>query len=363
MIVIGADPHKRTHTAAAVDSASGELRSSATVAAKGSGQARLLDWARARAGARRGDRALPARLRWAGALPGRARRARAARAAEADRGRAQGRARGECDPSAALALARAAPSEGLETLPAALLDERALALKPLLDQRAELVAESTRAPNRLRRQLHEIDPELAPRERSLRHRHLLRPLGARLARRQQTVRVRLARQLVRRRAAHEREPEALERERDARVREQAPEPLELPRCGTLTAAKPIAESAGAGRFRTDAKPARHARSAPPPAAAAARQRHRLDRRGNRQPNRAFHPIALTQARIHPEARASPERKRPERQPNREAPRNPKRHLLRRLHRPLASPQLGSPQPMPSTPPRANPAAAAMPRST
>jgi hypothetical protein len=34
MIVIGTDPHKRSHTAAAVDSATGELRSSETVAAR-----------------------------------------------------------------------------------------------------------------------------------------------------------------------------------------------------------------------------------------------------------------------------------------------------------------------------------------
>jgi hypothetical protein len=88
-----------------------------------------------------------------------------------------------------------------------------------------------------------------------------------------------------------------------------------------------------------------------------------DRRGNRQLNRAFHRIAVTQARIHPEARAFPERKRPERKPNREAPRSPKRHPVRRVHRPLASPQLGSPQPMSSTPLRANPAAAVMPRLT
>ena len=47
MIVIGTDPHKRSHTAWAVDSASGELRSSETVAARFDGHLALLDWARA----------------------------------------------------------------------------------------------------------------------------------------------------------------------------------------------------------------------------------------------------------------------------------------------------------------------------
>jgi len=53
----------------------------------------------------------------------------------------------------------------------------------------------------LRWHLHDIDPEVAPGERSLRHQHVLRSLAARLARREQPVRVRLARELVRRCAA------------------------------------------------------------------------------------------------------------------------------------------------------------------
>jgi transposase len=67
-----------------------------------------------------------------------------------------------------------------------------------------------------------------------------------------------ARERVRRCAALWRELDALERELAGRVREQAPELLELPGCGTLTAAKLIAEIAGAGRFRSDARLARHA---------------------------------------------------------------------------------------------------------
>ena len=45
------------------------------------------------------------------------------------------------------------------------------------------------------------------------------------------------------------------------MREQAPELLELPGCGTLTAAKLVAEIAGVSRFATDAKLARHAGAA------------------------------------------------------------------------------------------------------
>jgi transposase len=362
MIVIGADPHKLTHTAAAVDCATGELRSSETVAARGSGHAALLEWARAldddriwaiedcrhvsggleRFLVERGERV----VRVAPKLMAGARRS--------------GRERGKSDPIDAAAVARAALREGIETLPAAFLDERSLAIKLLLDHREDLVAESTRAQNRLRWHLHDIDPELSPPGRSLRHQHMLRSLGARLRRREQTVRVRLARELVRRCAALRRELEALERELAARVREQAPELLELPGCGALTAAKLIAEIAGAERFPTDAKLARHAGIAPLPASSGARHRHRFDRRGNRQLNCAFHRIAVTQARLHPEARAFLERKRSEGKSNREALRSLKRHLVRRVHRLLAPTELGSSQPMPPSPIKAHSAPAVMP---
>lgn len=47
MIVIGSDPHKRSHTAAAVAAATGELQGSETVQARSAGHERLLVWARA----------------------------------------------------------------------------------------------------------------------------------------------------------------------------------------------------------------------------------------------------------------------------------------------------------------------------
>lgn len=362
MIVIGADPHKSTHTAAAVDSATGELRSSETVAARQAGHARLLDWARALDEQRiwaledcrhvsgglerflieRGERV----VRLAPKLMAGARRS--------------ARERGKSDSIDAAAVARAALREGIETLPEAFLDERSLAIKLLSDHREDLVAESTRAQNRLRWHLHDIDPELAPPARALRHQHVLRALGARLARREQTIRVRLARELVRRCAALRRDVLALERELDARVREQAPALLELPGCGPLTAAKLLGEIAGVSRFATDAKLARHAGVAPLPASSGARHRHRFDRRGNRQLNSAFHRIAVTQARIHPEARTFLERKRSEGKSNREALRSLKRHLVRRVHRLLSTPLLSTSSPISSSPIKANAAAAVMP---
>src|SRR5215217_5231256 len=123
MIVIGADPHKRGHTAAAVDCATGELRSSETVPARDSGHAQLLDWARALGRERvwaiedcrhvsgalerfllaRGERVVrvPPKL-MAGA-------------------RRSGREPGKSDVIDAVAIARAALRDGLDTLPIAQL--------------------------------------------------------------------------------------------------------------------------------------------------------------------------------------------------------------------------------------------------
>jgi hypothetical protein len=58
------------------------------------------------------------------------------------------------------------------------------------------------------------------------------------------------------------------------------------------------------------------------------QRHRLDRGGNRQLNCALHRIAVTQARVHPPARAYLERKQTEGKSRREAIRCLKRQLAR-----------------------------------
>jgi transposase len=73
--------------------------------------------------------------------------------------------------------------------------------------------------------------------------------------------------------------------------------IELPGCGPLTAAKLLAETAGAERFASEAQLARIPGVAPIPVSSGRSDRHRLDRGGNRQLNRAFHRIAFTQKRM------------------------------------------------------------------
>jgi transposase len=79
-------------------------------------------------------------------------------------------------------------------------------------------------------------------------------------------------------------------------------------CGPLTAAKLIGEIAGAERFATAAKLARTGGTAPIPASAGQTKRHRLDRGGNRQLNRALHRLAATKANRDPDTVAYLERK-------------------------------------------------------
>src|SRR5215207_7150690 len=243
MIVIGVDPHKQTHTAAAIDRQTGELLGELTVRGNEEGHARLLEWARELGGERsfaledcrqvscRLERFLIGRGEPVVRVPPKL-MAGARRAA---------RSRGKSDAIDALAVARAAIRE--PDLPAAQLEGASRELRLLVDHREDLVCERTRIQNRLRWHLHEIDPELEPPGRSLGTLKVLERLGRRLARREQTVQVRVARELVGHCRELTRQADRLEREIETLVRREAPQLLALPGCGALTAAKLVGEVA------------------------------------------------------------------------------------------------------------------------
>src|SRR5207245_6788864 len=119
---------------------------------------------------------------------------------------------------------------------------------------------------------------------------------------------RIARDLVERIRELTVHANALEREILTRVRLLAPNLLRLPGAGGLTAAKIVAEVADARRFRSKDAFARHNGTAPLPVWSSNRVRHRLSRTGNRQLNAALHRIAVTQMRIHQDAKAYLERR-------------------------------------------------------
>jgi transposase len=111
------------------------------------------------------------------------------------------------------------------------------------------------------------------------------------------MRVRIARDELRRVRELTHAIKALEIEIADLVAEVAPELVAERGCGPLTAAKLVGEIAGADRFATDAKLARAAGIAPIPASSGRTDRHRLDRCGNRQINAAIHRMAVTRATL------------------------------------------------------------------
>jgi transposase len=349
VIVIGVDPHKQSHTGAAVERATGEVRGERTVSARERGHEQLLVWARGvdeeRLWALEDCRHVSGSLERF--LLGRGERVVRVPPRLMGEARRGGREQGKSDAVDALAVARAALRE--VDLPAARLAGPELEIRLLHDHRADLVAERTRIQNRLRWHLHDLDAELQVPVGALDRRVWLDRIGRRLARLEQTAQVRIGRELVARCRELSRRIGELERELEALLREDAKELLDLPGCGVLTAAQLVGEVADVERFPTEAKLAKHAGSAPLPASSGQKQRHRLNRKGNRQLNCALHRIAVTQARVHEPARAYLERKQAQGKSRREALRCLKRHLARVIYRILKLIALRHKTPPPTTP--------------
>ncbi len=334
MIVIGADTHKQTHTVAAVFAETGQLAGELTASAREPGFRELLAWGRSldeeRTWAIEDCRHVSGSVeRFLVAAGERVIRVPPKLMGQSRRGE---RTAGKSDPIDALAIARAALREGPETLPAAYLDEAALQVKLLLDHREDLVKARSEDQQRLRWHLHDLWPELEIPAGALDRMVWVEKLSRKLSRAEQVTRVQIARELVVEIRRRTRRAKELEREIGTLVKAKAPELLELEGCGSLTAAKLIAETAGAERLASDAKFARLAGVAPIPASSGKRIRHRLDRGGNRQLNCALHRIAVTQGRIHPPAREFLARKQAEGKSRMEALRCLKRHLARRVWR-------------------------------
>jgi transposase len=352
MIVLGADTHKVSHTVAAVEEATGREIAGRTVTATRRSFDDLLRWGRGQGEERvwaiedcrhvcaalerfllaRGERV----VRVAPKLMAGARRS--------------SRERGKSDAIDAVAIARAAMREGLDTLPAAQLAGRERDVRLLVDHRERLVGQRTALINDLRWGLHDLWPELEIAPRALIHATWQDRVGARLARAEQTAQVRIARDELRRIRELTRSVDALERELAVLVAELAPQLLAERGCGVLTAAKLIGEIAGIERFASDAKLARNCGSAPIPASSGQTRRHRLDRGGNRQLNCALHRLAVSKGRLDPDTAAYLARKQAEGKSRREALRCLKRHLARRVWRLLQhnSPSARSTPPQPVT---------------
>jgi transposase len=339
MIVLGADTHKRSHTIAAVATATGEMLGERTLPVGRRGFDALLRWARRLDGERvwaledcrhvsgslerflieRGEQVLriPTHL--------------------TAKARKSARQRGKSDPIDALNVARAALQEGLECFPVAHLDGPELDLRLLVDHRERLIRHRVELNSTLLWHLHDLWPELVLPGGALFSRKWSTRIARRLARAEQTMRVRIARDELRRLRELTLAVRQLEREITQLITSIAPQLLSEPGFGPLIAAKLVGEIAGAQRFATAAKLARAAGVAPIPASSGNTRRQRLDHGGNRQINAALHRVIVTRARCHQPTRDYIARRRTEGKSTREAIRCLKRYLTRHVWRLLQPP--------------------------
>lgn len=350
MMVIGVDPHKGSHTAAAVDEL-GRKTGQKTVPATRDGHRDLIAWGRALA---------PGGRRWAvedvrHVASGLVRELLAAGEAVVfvptrmmAAARSGGAERGKSDPIDALANARAALREQ-ERLPPARLPAAVLEVRRLADHRDDLVTGRTRNVNRLRWLVHDLDPALAPPPRALtRTRGAARQLETRLLALPATAGRRVALSLLAAVTAASQEIARLETELTALVSELCPQLLAVCGIGVVTAARLLGEAGDIRRFRSPAAYARHNGTAPIPASSGTPDGgpQRLNRGGNRKANAAVHRIALTQTRHHPGAKALLERRATIRETRKAALRVLKRHLSDVIYRALRADawRLDQPQP-------------------
>jgi transposase len=337
---VGIDPHKRTHTAVAVDAAGKQL-AELTFSARIKGFEKLLSWAR-----RIDDERLFAveDVRHISASFERFLVAHGERGVRVPPklmtgARDSARTPGKSDPIDALAVARAALRE--PDLPRIGLEGEQLDLRLLVDHREDLVNQRTAAQQRLRWHLHDLDASFEVPARRLDVASQLIRVDRKLARMERGIRVRIARRLVTQCKQLSTEIDALEKEIASIVRQMAPELLAIPGCGALTAAKLLGEIGDVARFSCDAKLAIHAGVAPLPVSSGNTSRYRLNRRGNRQLNVALHRIAVTQGRIHEPARTYLARKQAEGKSRLEALRCLKRFIAREVYKTLTQRQLNA----------------------
>jgi transposase len=338
MLTIGVDPHKQMHTGVAADSLGVQV-AQRSVAARREGFGQLLEWGRKLDSERvwviedvrhvsgglerflidRGETVvrLPPRLM-----------------ADARHGV---RERGKSDPIDALAIARAALREGVETFPTARLAGAELEIRLLALHRERLVDTRTRLINELRWQLHDLWPEWEIPKRVLVQPTWQTKIAQRLRRAETTVQVQIARDMIVRVRELTRTITHLYEQLASLVKQVAPHLLAEKGLGVLIAAKLIGEIAGIDRFTSDAQLARISGCAPIPVSSGRSDRHRLDPGGNRQLNHAFHMLALTKILHDPRTAVYLAKQRRNGKSNREAIRCLKRHLVRRVYHLLHDP--------------------------
>jgi transposase len=294
-VLIGVDPHKVSVAVAAVDEATGELLERASFPQDRTGLRRLDRWARR----------FPER-RWAVENAGGLGRHLAMRLAAADESvvdvppKLSARVR-------VLSSGNARKNDGLDALATALAASRnerpaavdaegsSEAMRLLSERREDLVAERTRALNRLHALLRDLLPGGVARslsaDRAARILRSIRPKGA-----STRLRRRLASEVLRDVRMLDRKIANLNGRIEAEVEASGTTLTEIFGVGPILAATIIGVVGDVGRFPSKGHFASYSGTAPVEASSGKVVRHRLSLAGNRKLNYALHMVAVCQAR-------------------------------------------------------------------
>jgi transposase len=294
-VLIGVDPHKASVTVAVVDEAVGELIERASFPQNRTGLRALERWAK-----RFSER------RWAVENAGGLGRYLAQRLAASGesvvdvppklstrvRVLSSGNARknDELD-----ALATALAAWGNERLPKVDPEAESEVLRLLSERREDLVAERTRALNRLHGLLRDLVPGgVAGTLSTSRAARILR--GIRVQGSSARVRRRLASEILRDVRALERKIADLNERIEVEIEASDTSLMEIFGIGPILAAKIIGTVGSVARFPTKAHFASYSGTAPVENSSGEMVRHRLSLAGNRKLNNALHMVAICQSR-------------------------------------------------------------------
>jgi transposase len=332
--VIGVDTHRDTHSAAVVGAATGAVEAQTTLAAGGGGYRRLLEF---------GCRHAPRRRVWAIEGTGSFGAGLAGYLAElgecvveVDRPRRQeGRSAAKSDALDAIRAAREALARAHLHQPRQRGEREAL--RVLLATRASAVRSRTKAISMLKaliisapRPLRDRVRGLSTDEQLVKCSRLRTTVGQSVEHRATIISMRSC---ARRALALEAEANDLQSQIETLIQGSAPWLLREPGVGPITAAQLLASWSHSGRFRDEAAFASLSGAAPIPASSGQTVRHRLNRGGDRQLNRALHTIVLCRMRDDARTRAYVARRTAEGKTRREIRRCLKRYTVRHLPTP------------------------------
>ncbi len=337
--VIGIDTHKLAHSAALVNPVGG-LLGVQELDANRAGYGAVLNWANAMTNGRRVwavegtgsyGAGLVAYLERQGELVVEVERPeRRRRGAKSDQLDALAAARHALSKEHLARPRRGAARDGIRVL----LSSREGAVRAATQARNQLKALLLTGDESLRGELSRLSDEQLLR----RCRNLRRSAGQDVRRRALTMALsRIAGRI----AALESEAKAYERELEGLTQQRLPGLRAEMGVGPWVAAQLVTSFSHGERFRSEAAFASLAGTAPIAASSGQTQRHRLNRGGDRQLNRALHQVVITRLRLDPSTQAYAARRRHEGKSDAEIRRCLKRFIARQIFRRLRSLDLGT----------------------